>query len=187
MNALLGHFVSRPRGVYFDGQDSGEEILLFLRQHIVVNVRWLLVTALLILAVPLLDFVLSFGNTSLAQILPPPYYFITRFMLGLFTFGYFFENFLNWYFNSYIITNKRVVDIDFYGLTHRRFSEAPLRNIEDVTNNISGLAQVIFHFGDVSVQTAAELREITFENVPNPDRVQDTLSDLISQIRKESE
>lgn len=187
MSALLGAFIKKPSGVRFDGQDNEEEILLFLRQHVIVNIKWILITALLFFAVPILDFLLGFGGTSLKQILPSNYYFVLRFMLALFTFGYFFENFLSWYFNSYIVTNKRVVDIDFYGLTHRRFSEAPLRNIEDVTNNISGFTQIAFHFGDVSIQTAAETKEITFENVPNPDRVQDILSDLISAIKGESE
>lgn len=187
MNFLLGQFVKKPSGVRFDGQDDGEEILLFLRQHIIVNIRWILITGLLFFSIPILEFLLGLGGTSLSQILPKNYYFIVRLFLYLFTFGYFFENFLNWYFNSYIVTNKRVVDIDFYGLTHRRFSEAPLRNIEDVTNNISGAAQVIFHYGDVSIQTAAETKEIVFENVPNPDRVQDVLSDLISAVKSESE
>ncbi len=187
MSALLGAYIKKPRGVYFDGQDDREEILLFMRQHVVVNLRWIILSAVLLFAVPILNFFLGLGNVTLASLLPASYYFILRFMLGLLTFGYFFENFLSWYFNSYIVTNKRVVDIDFYGITHRRFSEAPLRNIEDVTNDISGFAQVVFHFGDVSIQTAAEAREIIFENVPNPDRVQDTISDLISAIKGESE
>ena len=187
MTALLGQFVKEPRGVRFDGQDNEEKILLFLRQHVIVNIKWILITALLILAIPVFEFLLSLGGTSMGQLIPAKYNFVIRLLLGLFTFGYFFENFLNWYFNSYIITNKRVIDIDFYGITHRRFSEAPLRNIEDITNQISGFGQVIFHYGDVSIQTAAEAREITFENVPDPDKVQDIVSDLISGIKRESE
>lgn len=187
MTALLGQFVREPRGVHFDGQDNEEKIILFLRQHVIVNIKWVFISALLFFAVPIFEFLLSLGGTSLSQILPSSYNFILRFMVGLFAFGYFFENFLNWYFNSYIVTNKRVVDIDFYGITRRRFSEAPLRNIEDVTNDISGFGPVIFHYGDVSIQTAAEAREITFENVPDPDKVQDIVSDLISEIRGESE
>ena len=187
MTALLGQFIREPRGVHFDGQDNEEEIILFLRQHVIVNLKWILVTALLLFAVPIFDFLLGFGGTSIRQIIPASYYFVLRFLLALFTFGYFFENFLSWYFNSYIVTNKRVIDIDFYGIIHRRFSEAPLRNIEDITNAISGFGPVIFHYGDVSIQTAAEAREITFENVPDPDRVQDIVSDLISKIKGESE
>jgi membrane protein YdbS with pleckstrin-like domain len=187
MTALFGQFIKEPRGIHFDGQDTEEKILLFLRQHVIVNIRWIFITALLILAFPVFNYLLSLGGTSLDEILPARYNFVLHFMFAVFTFGYFFENFLSWYFNSYIVTNKRVVDIDFYGITHRRFSEAPLRNIEDVTNQISGFGQIVFHYGDVSIQTAAEAREITFENVPNPDRVQDTLSDLISGIKGESE
>lgn len=187
MTALLGDFIKKPRGVKFDGQDNEEEIILFLRQHYIVNLRWLLITVLLIFSRPILDILLSYGGTSISQILPPNYFLATNFLFVLFTFGYFFSNFVNWYFNSFLVTSKRVVDIDFYGLTNRRFSEAPLRNIEDITNHISGFAQVIFHYGDVSIQTAGELREITFENVPNPDRVQDTISDLITKIKEESE
>lgn len=185
MTALLGQFIREPRGVRFDGQDAEEKVLLFLHQHVVTNIKWILITGLLIGSVPILNILLEYGGTSLDQLIPGNYYFILRFLLGLFTFGYFFENFLSWYFNSYIVTSKRVVDIDFYGITHRRFSEAPLRNIEDVTNNISGFGQVMFHYGDVSIQTAAEAREIMFENVPDPDKVQDILSDLISGVRRE--
>jgi len=173
--------------VHFDGQDGEERILLFLRQHIIVNLGWILITTLLLFAIPIFDFLLGLGGTSLNELIPTKYNFVLRFLLALFTFGYFFENFLSWYFNSYIVSDKRVVDIDFYGITHRRFSEAPLRNIEDITNEISGFGPVIFHYGDVSIQTAAEMREITFENVPDPDRVQDIISDLISKIKGESE
>lgn len=187
MTALLGQFIREPRGVHFDGQDNEEKILLFLRQHVIVNIKWVFITAILLFVLPIFDFFLGFGGTSVSLLVPAKYYFILRFFLALFTFGYFFENFLSWYFNSYIVTNKRVVDIDFYGIIHRRFSEAPLRNIEDITNSISGFGQVIFHYGDVAIQTAAEAREITFENVPNPDKVQDIVSDLISQIKGESE
>ena len=169
------------------GRTTGEKIILFLRQHVIVNFKWVLITALLLFAVPIFDFLLGLGATSIGQIIPAKYNFVLRFLLALFTFGYFFENFLSWYFNSYIVTNKRVVDIDFYGIIHRRFSEAPLRNIEDITNEISGFGPVIFHYGDVSIQTAAEAREITFENVPDPDKVQNIVSDLISEIKGESE
>lgn len=187
MTALLGQFVKEPKDVHFDGQDSEEKIILFLRQHVIVNVRWIVIGVLLIFAPSVLSFLLSLGGTSLEALIPAHDLFVLRFLFPLFTFGYFFENFLSWYFNSYIVSDRRVIDIDFYGITHRRFSEAPLRNIEDITNEISGFGPVIFHYGNVSIQTAGEMRELVFENVPKPDRVQDTISDLIVQIRGESE
>jgi len=187
MTALLGHFVKEPKDVRFDGQDNGEKIILFLRQHIIVNVRWIIITALLIFAPTVLEILLRLGGTDLSALIPADKLFVLRFLMALFTFGYFFENFLSWYFNSYIVSNKRVIDIDFFGITHRRFSEAPLRNIEDITNDISGFGPIIFHYGNVFIQTAGERRELTFENVPRPDRVEDIISDLISEIKEESE
>jgi hypothetical protein len=94
-----------------------------------------------------------------------------------------FERFLNWFFNIHIITNKRVVDMDFDHLLHRNISEAPLRNIEDITYSVSGAIQTVFNFGTVTVQTAAEQRELEFNRVAEPAKIQDLLSDLVSSVR----
>ena len=102
---------------------------------------------------------------------------------NIFSFGYGFERFLNWYFNVYIITNKRVVDMDFSHLLHRNISEAPLRNIEDVTYTVSGSLQTLFNFGSIKIQTAAEQRELEFEYISNPAKVQDILSDMVANIK----
>jgi hypothetical protein len=101
----------------------------------------------------------------------------------LFTFGYIFTSFLRWFFNAYLVTNKRVVDIDFESLVHRRFSEAFLYNVEDLTHQISGALQVIFNYGTLHIQTAGETRELEFESIPQPATVQDMISDLSSAKR----
>lgn len=187
MGLFLGTFEREPKDLTFDGQDNNEQILLFLRQHVVVNFKWILMFSGLIFAPYILNTLFIFGGTSVRQVLPGNYYFVAQYLYWLFCFGFFFENFLSWFFHSFIISDKRVVDIDFYGLIHRRFSEAPLRNIEDITNEISGLTQVVFRYGNVVMQTAGQARELEFENVPNPDRVQDIISDLISALKEESE
>jgi hypothetical protein len=95
-----------------------------------------------------------------------------------------FERFLNWFFNIHIITNKRVMDMDFDHLLHRNISEAPLRNIEDITYTISGAIETVFNFGTVSIQTAAEKRELEFYQVADPAKIQDLLSDMVSNARR---
>ena len=70
MTALLGQFIRKPRGVRFNGQDSKEEILLFMRQHVIVNLRWILITSLLVFAIPIYNYLVSFGGTSFSLILP---------------------------------------------------------------------------------------------------------------------
>lgn len=73
--------------------------------------------------------------------------------------------------------------MDFSGFLYRNISEAPLRNIEDITHRMSGISATIFNYGDVLIQTAGETREFDFTSVPNPIKVQDIISDLVSEIK----
>ena len=99
--------------------------------------------------------------------------------------GFCFEKFLSWYFDVYIITNQRVIDIDFYNLLSKKFSEAELSRIQDVTTEFSGISQTVFNYGNVLIQTAAEINEIIFNKVPNPEKVVKIIQELTSQNTKE--
>ena len=185
--SILKAFVENPNRASFDGEDEDEKILYVLRKHLVTNVDWIFVSFLLFIT-PLLvsRFVALFGPSTFPHI-PANYLSVIIIFWYLFTFIYVFESFLVWFFNVYIISDKRIVDMDFYGLLHRNISAAPLRNIEDVTYNISGALKVIFNYGDVLIQTAGEKIEFEFEEVGNPSRVVDILSDLVSKLKEPSE
>ena len=77
-----------------------------------------------------------------------------------------------------IITDKRVIDVDFNNLLVKKFSEARLLMIQDITSKVSGLFQTIFNYGKVKVQTAGETPEIIFEDIPNPEKIIRTLQVL---------
>jgi len=97
----------------------------------------------------------------------------------LLTMGFVIENFLIWYYNVYLITNKRVVDVDFHGVMYKSISEAPLSRVQDVTYNMGGFMQVVFNYGMVFVQTAGEVQNIEFESVPHPDQVVRKIGEII--------
>ena len=48
---------------------------------------------------------------------------------------------------------------------------------------MGGVIRTIFNYGDVIIQTAAEIPQIDFEAVPNPDRV----SRILRELRVEEE
>lgn len=185
--SILKSFVESPDRACFDGEDKDEKILYVLRKHPVTNVDWIFISVLLFIT-PLLvsRFVALFGASTFPHI-PANYLTIVIIFWYLFNFIYTLESFLVWFFNVYIISDKRIVDMDFYGLLYRNVSEAPIRNIEDVTYNISGALKVIFNYGDVLIQTAGEKIEFEFEEVSNPSRVVDILSDLVSKLKEPSE
>ena len=175
---LYSSHIKDPKGIKFEGEDKGEKVISVLRRHFITNLRWIFFSVLLFMLPFILSAVLEFDGISFFELLPSSYNFVLLTFWIIFAFGYLYTSFLRWYFTAYIISDKRLIDIDFETLTHRRFSEALLSNVEDLTHQISGAFQVIFNYGTVHVQTAGEMREIDFDDVPDPSHVQDVISDL---------
>lgn len=166
-----------PKVFSFSEKDEDETVLLALRSHWFTNVPWI-ITLIFMLWVPsLLVFIPAFSLSTNLKI-------IFSFAWYLLTFVYSFEQFVSWYFDVYIITNHRVVDIDFNNLLDKKYSEADLGRIQDVTSRVSGVSQTLFNYGTVLIQTAAEQNEIIFEKVPNPEKIVKILQELRDLIAK---
>lgn len=184
--AFFPSFFDRPVGFRFIQQETDEKIELMLRQHWVVNVPWI-VTSLIMFILPVLlleldsrlgfDFFLKIpGNIILGSL-------ILWYLLIL---AYVIEKFLHWYFNIYIVTNRHLVDINFYSLLNRDITEIQLGDIESSRSRMTGIIRSLFNFGDVVVQTAAKMHEIDFTDVPRPDFVADRIQDLQEGVSNDS-
>jgi hypothetical protein len=161
----------------FETQVEGEKLLALYRAHFVTNTRWILITILLAATPPIvaiinvLDPIISNFNI--------PSYSVDGFALiwYLGTFAFAFQHFLNWYFNIYIVTDRRIVDMDFFQLLYKKVSSAHLENIEDITFTIGGVSQVLFHYGDIHIQTAGTENNFEFLKVPNPNVVKQIIEE----------
>lgn len=173
----LSSFLVSPKIFTFEERDAEEEIILVLRRHWFTNVRWILIAIFMAMA-PII-----FQSVPLLAYFPPNYQFIALLFWYLITFIYVFEQFLSWYFNVCIITDERVIDIDFNNLLIKKFADAKISMIQDVSSHIIGVTQTLFNYGTVDVQTAAEVPEITFELIPNPEKV----IKVLQQLRQEEE
>jgi len=170
-------FLENPKSITYHGEDSDEQILYVLRQSFILNIPWILGTLLLLLFPPLIFPLL------------PKYIGISfKFSVVLFwylvLFGYAFQRFINWFFNVYIISDKKIVDVDFHGIMYKKISEATLDSVEDVTSTVKGLTGILFNIGHVYIQTAAENREFEFEGILNPSKVRDIISDLVAKKKQ---
>ncbi len=87
-----------------------------------------------------------------------------------------------WYFNVYILTNERIVDLDFVGILDKQVAFTTLNHIEDITPKTIGFFGTFFDYGNVYIQTAAEKPEFDFEKVPRPD---DVAHLILQQVRIE--
>ncbi|HUV72430.1 MAG TPA: hypothetical protein VMW25_05485 [Clostridia bacterium] len=179
-NSFSSLLVLPSQKVRFETQEPEEEILMILRAHWVTNLSWVL-TALLLFWAPLL-----------LRFFPLLVSFPTRFQLMfvvvwyLVLLMYVFERFLSWFFNLSIITDERIVDVDFLNLTTKKVSDADIDKIQDVSFTHNGAVGTVFNFGDVSVQTAAEVPEFVFEKVPSPSSVANILQRLRTEEKVEA-
>ncbi len=76
--------------------------------------------------------------------------------------------------------------MDFHGMLSKNISEASLKNVEDVTSNVTGTLRIAFNFGHVYIQTSAKQREFDFVDVSNPSKVRDIVADLAMEIKNGS-
>ena len=175
-------FAPQPVGMTFETQEEGEKIVLLLRAHPLTLVPKVIIVILLILGPFLLPSLLALLDFDLGDFLNGGQVFLVVVFWYLLTFGYAFYQFIFWYFNVYLLTNERVVDIDFKGILHKEIAYARYAQIQDVSPKTIGFFGTFFHFGNVYVQTAAERPEFEFHHVPRPDMV---AQEILEQIRLE--
>lgn len=176
--------LQKPKHVRFDGIDSDEEVLYMFRRSFLTNVSWMLLTLIILITPFVAAQIIIFGNSNFFDNFSAPFLIICLAFWYTFAFGFAFQNFLNWYYNLYIISNKRLVDIDFVGFLFKDISETPLSNIEDVTSTVGGALRVIFNVGTVTIQTAGAEREFDFTDVKDPSKVRDIISDIVAEINQ---
>lgn len=116
------------------------------------------------------------------------------FLFPLFSFGYWGEalffflilldvvyalkNFIIWYYNAFVVTNRRVVDVDQRGFFEQIVSEAPYEKIQDVSYRRKGIWQTIFRYGDVRIQMVDASAGLEIRNVRGPEKIQELISHL---------
>lgn len=173
-------FAPKPIGMSFDTQEKDEQILLFLRQHPIVNVPWILLALVMLLAPGIF-------STVLSPFLKLPVNFAVVLSLGwyLITLGFIVERVLIWLFDSFIITDERMIDIDFKSMIFKDINYANLDKIQDVNVRTSGAVYSLLDVGSVFVQTAGEVPEFVFNNVAQPSRVAKLLNELSIQEEQE--
>lgn len=171
-----------PEGVTFDTQEDNETILLFLRKDFITNIPWIAGAVLLILAPFLLAFIIQFSNSPLA-FFPSNFVLILGIFYYLIVIVYVFVNFITWYFNVSLITNIRVIDVDFADLIYKNVAGTKLSLVQDVSFTQVGAIRAVFDYGDVLIQTAGAVDNFVVDAVPRPERVVQIVEALLGKGR----
>lgn len=161
--------------IKFETYEDGEKLFLLLRSHPFTQIGWLLNAVFLFILLFVLNvFIQNFFN--MAQVL------IANIFGTVFILSYVWFNVINWYFNVGIVTNKKVVDIDFSSVLYKEVTVAGLDNIQDITIKTGGYIESLFDYGTISIQTAAtQEANIEFSNVPHPTDAVQIINKLLSR------
>jgi uncharacterized membrane protein YdbT with pleckstrin-like domain len=103
----------------------------------------------------------------------------------LFVLGMMVVAWMNFYLDVYIVTDKRLIDIHQVGLFSRSLSGVDLVDVEDVKADVNGILATYFNFGNVYVQTAGELQNVEFTDVPEPYKLARKVMDYHEQAVRE--
>jgi membrane protein YdbS with pleckstrin-like domain len=82
-----------------------------------------------------------------------------------------------WYLDCYIITSKRIIDIDQKGAFKRTVAELDLGSVQEAVYEINGPLEALFGFGSVKIKTSSSGSMIVMEKVPHPENVKRMISD----------
>lgn len=85
-----------------------------------------------------------------------------------------FLTWMDYYLDIWIVTDRRIIDVNQSGLFSRKISEVPIASVQDVTIDVHGIIETLLHFGDIRIQTAGE-REFTIDSIPRLYEVKDAI------------
>lgn len=87
----------------------------------------------------------------------------------------------DYYLDVWIVTNRRVIDIEQRGLFSREIATMQLSKIQDITTEVNGFLATLIGFGDVHVQTAGLEREFVIRGVANPNKTREMIESALAQ------
>jgi membrane protein YdbS with pleckstrin-like domain len=161
-----------------------EKIVLFLRRHWFA-VLSLVVSFTLLTVIPI-GLALYFWDTFSTWLREPFFgvglsvvisiYFLCVWLVTA-------TGFTDYYLDTWIVTNERIINIEQHGLFQRTASELSLTTVQDVTAEISGVLETVFKYGNVEIQTAGEKKRFEFRHVPHPERVKESIMQLVQESK----
>ena len=180
-----------PRYAYipqcvFPNQRDNEKIFVLTRRHFVGFIIYIILFFFLAIIPPLFlllgyfsgtPFELSVLGRDIVILLVCTYY--------LLAISFFTTAWVSFYYDIFIVTDERIIDITQKGLFSREIYELSFEQIEDVTTKTRGFLNTIFEAGDIEIQTAGQQRNFRMRRVPKPLIFAEIIHSLALQARDE--
>ena len=170
---------------YLPNKIFGEKVVKVVRKDVFVLIKKALLFAVLLILPTLFyeiiitsQFDVEASNLVFASgvLLTSVYY--------LFVWIFAFFSFVDYYLDVWIITDKRIIDIEQQGYFSRVISEHRLYQVQDASSEVKGVFATVLKFGTLYVQTAGTKQRFVFEEIPDPDGVRNLIIKLSEKDKK---
>ena len=135
---------------------QSEKILYLTRQHGIVLLRALFIDGLLAVLIVVLGAILAPFTAGLGFLI---------YILLLLPIVHFGRQYLDWYNEQYIITNRRVVQVE--GVINKHVIDSSLEKVNDVVLTQSFLGRFL-NYGNVEILTGSEIGVNRLERIAGP-------------------
>ena len=102
-----------------------------------------------------------------------------------FVLSYFLMQWIFWYFDIWIVTDEKFVDSQLLTFFLYSRAELPLRQVQDITYNTSGILATLFKCGDIIVQTASKQGAFKLLSIYQPQQAVQHIQDLVQQAAQD--
>ena len=160
---LSSHYTTSVLNSYFFGPhlDDEEEIVVAVHKHWLMGMRalwWPSVVFILVAGV------LWFNHTKYVI------YGISFAEVGVLI--WWIRNFLDYFLDAWVITNKGIIDLEWHGWFHRSSARVLYSDIQGVSYEVNGIAGTLFGYGEMAVEKISTGSTINMPYVKTPRRVE---------------
>lgn len=179
-------FANIPQCV-FPNQRDNERVFVITRRHWVEFLKYIaMFTCLVIIPIVIVVsvFVSSPDTLSVIGVLGRDFLILFLCSFYLLIIAFFVTSWVSYYYDIFIVTDTRIIEITQKGLFNRESYELLFEQIEDVTTREKGFLYTALEAGDVDIQTAGSQRNFEIYRIPKPHIISEIINELNSQSRK---
>ncbi len=161
---------------------DAEQILLFRRRHWLTLILSLIPISIGIIVVFAAPFFISAAADSLNISLSLVWFGAMLILQIFWTVS--FVIITDYYLDTWIVTNNRLVFIELHSLFRRSVSSIDLGAIQDLTVEVYGILPTFFKYGTIVVHTSGDEQGFRFKDIPQPYAFKDELLRIQARVRE---
>ena len=96
-----------------------------------------------------------------------------------------FNVWTNYYLDTWVLTNKKLIASDHVGLFNRSVATFRLERLQDVIANTRGLLPTLLKYGRLHIQTAGEEGNFEVRGIPNPEKLKAAILEVAGKASRE--